>query len=439
MTLIKNITPKINTFNFSVDGQIDIEFLKAMDPDSLLREDAVYLETNGARVPVERKARGGKHLSLIPKDKLKPSTTYIVTFNGFENGLEDFSKAPLRASELFYFGTESVPLKEETPEESTLPDKDEDPIEGEDPDGTTSPEEQPEEPPVDPNPTIDDNFNEGVISSSIYLEKAYPDNGKVLNTGSPIVLIFSEELEPADVQESVKLTHLGLEEDTEIPVSNIRKNRSNRHVISYTATLEEGEDYVLTIEAGLSSGGVKLEEDITLRYKANWSHMYVSIEDVRLLLGDFGDSLTDEDIARLINNQSKSIHQLMQGMEAYVPEEWVNQFPYAAGQYVMYKVAYQSMVGQTIASASGIRKDVELGDFRTSSSQSTSSSIKDLLDVLEREIDKWWRRLNGEVVEELEDELRPNFIRTAGNALRGETDNPNPTFTTRVPFREIGG
>ena len=439
MTLIKTITPKTNTFNFPVDGQIDIEFLKAMNPDSLLREDAVYLETNGARVPVERKARGGKHLSLIPEDKLKPSTTYIVTFNGFENGLEDFSKAPLRASELFYFGTESVPLKEEAPEESTLPDKDEDPIESESPDGTTSPEEQPEEPPVDPNPTIDDNFNEGVISSSIYLEKAYPDNGKVLNTGSPIVLIFSEELEPADVQESVKLTHLGLEEDTEIPVSNIRKNRSNRHVISYTATLEEGEDYVLTIEAGLSSGGVKLEEDITLRYKANWSHMYVSIEDVRLLLGDFGDSLTDEDIARLINNQSKSIHQLMQGMEAYVPEEWVNQFPYAAGQYVMYKVAYQSMVGQTIASASGIRKDVELGDFRTSSSQSTSSSIKDLLDVLEREIDKWWRRLNGEIVEELEDELRPNFIRTAGNALRGETDNPNPTFTTRVPFREIGG
>lgn len=439
MTLIKNITPKHNTFNFPVDGQIDIEFLKAMNPDSLLREDAVYLETNGARVPVERKARGGKHLSLIPEDKLKPSTTYIVTFNGFENGLEDFSKAPLRASELFYFGTESVPLKEEAPEESTLPDKDEDPIESESPDGTTSPEEQPEEPPVDPNPTIDDNFNEGVISSSIYLEKAYPDNGKVLNTGSPIVLIFSEELEPADVQESVKLTHLGLEEDTEIPVSNIRKNRSNRHVISYTATLEEGEDYVLTIEAGLSSGDVMLEEGITLRYKANWSHMYASIEDVRLLLGDFGDSLTDEDIARLIHNQSKSIHLLMQGMEAYVPEEWVNQFPYAAGQYVMYKVAYQSMVGQTVASASGIRKDVELGDFRTSSSQSTSSTIKDLLDVLEREIDKWWRRLNGEIVEEVEDELRPNFIRTAGSALRGETDNPNPTFTTRVPFREIGG
>ena len=235
------------------------------------------------------------------------------------------------------------------------------------------------------------------------------------------------------------MTHLGLEEDIEIPVLNIRKSRSNRHVFTYEATLEEGEDYVLTIEAELSSGDVMLEEDISLRYKANWSHMYSSIEDVRLLLGDFGDALTDEDIARLIHNQSKSIHQLMQGMEVYVPEEWVNQFPYAAGQYVMYKVAYQSMVGQTVASASGIRKDVELGDFRTSSSQSTSSTIKDLLDVLEREIDKWWRRLNGEIVEEVEDELRPNFIRTAGSALRGETDNPNPTFTTRVPFREIGG
>ena len=437
MTLIKNIRPKHNTFDFPVDGQIDIEFIDLMNKDSLLREDAVYLETNGARVPVERKARGGKHLSLIPKDKLKPSTTYIVTFNGFENGLEDFSKAPLRASELFYFGTESVPLKEEAPEEDTLPDEDEDPTETSNPEEI--PKEIPEEVPVEPDTPIDDNFNEGVISSSIYLEKAYPDNGKVLNTGSPIVLIFSEELEPSDVQESVKLTHLGLEEDVVVPVSNIRKNRSNRHVITPMEPLKEGEDYELTIEARLSSGNVMLEEDITLRYKANWSHMYASIEDVRLLLGDFGDALTDEDIARLIHNQSKSIHQLMQGMEIYVPEEWVNQFPYAAGQYVMYKVAYQSMVGQTVASASGIRKDVELGDFRTSSSQSTSSTIKDLLAVLEGEIDKWWRRLNGEIVEEVGDELRPNFIRTAGSALRGETDNPNPTFTTRVPFREIGG
>ena len=433
MTLIKNITPKHNTFNFPVDGQIHIEFIDLMSKNSLLREDAVYLETSGARVPVERKAVDGKNLTLTPKEPLKHETTYFITLNGYDGGIEDWSRSPLRAKEVLYFGTEVATLEDNSPGEDENP-------------GETSTEEEeeptqtsPEETPVEPPATIDDDFNEGVVSSSIYLEKAYPDNGKVLNTGSPIILIFSEELEPAGVQKSVKLTHLGLEEDIEIPVSNIRKSRSNRHVITPDETLEEGEDYVLTIKAGLSSGDIVLEEDITLRYKANWSHMYASIEDVRLLLGDFGDALTDEDIARLIHNQSKSIHQLMQGMETYIPEEWVNQFPYAAGQYVMYKVAYQSMVGQTVASASGIRKDVELGDFRTSSSQSTSSTIKDLLDVLEGEIDKWWRRLNGEIVEEVGDELRPNFIRRAGSALRGETDNPNPTFTTRVPFREIGG
>ena len=352
MTLIKNITPKTNTFNFPVDGQIDIEFIKAMDKDSLLREDAVYLEKINnarvpiARVPVERKVGTGRQLSLIPIENLEHGTFYTITFNGYDGGIEDWSKAPLNAEEVTDFLTEFAISEDDSPSQENPPDDNEDPDEGEDP-GETSPPEQPEDPSVNPNPPIDDDFNEGVVSSSIYLEKAYPDNGKVLNTDSPIVLIFSEELEPGDVQKSVKLTHLGLEEDIEIPVSNIRKSRSNRHVITYTATLEEGEDYVLTIGAGLSSGDVMLEEDITLRYKANWSHMYTSIEDVRLLLGDFGDALTDEDIARLIHNQSKSIHQLMQGMEVYVPEEWVNQFPYAAGQYVFPggRSCYNSVTG----------------------------------------------------------------------------------------------
>lgn len=426
MTYIRYITPKNNTFDVSLSAQIEIGFKTPMLKDSLLDESLIQLSTGGQIVPLEREVKG-QVLTLAPNSLLAPSTYYTLEVKAGPEGILDFMGKPSTSGAIIRFVTEEKIEEEETPEP---------PIE--EPEEPSDPEEPVEEPKEPDNP-IEDDFNSGIIESGIYLKKAYPENGRVITSDKPIVLIFSEELEPGDVQDSVKMTHLGLEEDVEIPVLNIRKKRSERHVITPVSPLEEGEDYELVIQAGLSSGALVLEENITLRYKANWNHMYATIEDVRLLLGDFGDALTDEDIARLIHNQSKSIHQLMQGMEVYVPEEWVNQFPYAAGQYVLYKVAYQSMVGQTVASASGMRKDVELGDFRTSSSQNTSSTIKDLLAILESEIDKWWRRLNGEIVDEVGDELRPNFIRTAGSALRGETDNPNPEFTTRVPFRELGG
>ena len=193
MTLIKTITPKHDTFNFPVDGQIHIEFIDLMNPNSLLREDAVYLETSGARVPVEREVKNGRNLSLIPKEPLKHETTYFITFNGYEDGIEDFSRSPLRAKEVLYFGTEVATSEDDSSNEGTPP-------ENEDPTETPPPEEPTEESIEEPKPPIDEDFNEGVVSSSIYLEKAYPDNGKVLNTGSPIVLIFCEELEPVGVQ-----------------------------------------------------------------------------------------------------------------------------------------------------------------------------------------------------------------------------------------------
>ena len=159
MTLIKTITPKINTLNFPVDGLIDIEFLKAMNPDSLLREDAVYLETNGERVPVEREVKNGKNLSLIPKESLKHGTIYIITFNGYDGGIEDWTKAPLNTKETSDFLTEFVASEDDSQDEETYTDEDEDPIE-------TPPLE---EPPVDPNPSIGEEFNEGVVASSIYI------------------------------------------------------------------------------------------------------------------------------------------------------------------------------------------------------------------------------------------------------------------------------
>lgn len=427
---VKSIYPASSALNIPLNASVKIVFNNVMKKDTL-NMDTIYLSTSNKKVEAEYTYVGmTKELTIRPVEELSPSSFYRITVKSGSDGPKDFTNKENDKKLTTLFETrEALPGEEIEP-----PEEPEEPVEPEVPEEPVQPDE-PEEPVVPEEP--EDPFEP--VVESLYLKEAFPKSGQILNHDSPIVLVFSEKVTVADANHYVKLVEKNIVDEVDIPMANKRTSDSDRHVFTPTVPLDEGVEYELVIRKGLPGETLQLNEDIHLSYTANWHLMYTSLKSVRLMLGDFADSLSDADINYTINQESKAIYQLMLASPNYVESQWGDSFPYAASQYVLYKVAYLSMVGQTIAASSGIRRSVSLGDFQTSSSENTSKEVTNLLKLLEMELDKWWRRLNGEHVDEIEAPERPNFIRNGASTVRGEVPHPTPELTLRVPFRDIGG
>lgn len=412
--IVESFAPYDGQTNVSLEAQILITFRESMD-SSTLNEKTVYLKKIGdsqEKVDANYSYAGiERTLTLTPLEPLEKNVMYRIQVLSKDKG----PKTAFGARSLTVFNSQFTTKTKQS-------------------------EEIPTEP-VDPEEPEDEDIFEPETRGLVLLN-SFPEQNGLIDVRGQIVLEFSEEVDSKDLKEKVYIKKKSLHplldifpgSEKIVPVpAEIKVGTTHLMIVS---GLDETTDYQLVVEEGLKGSENILEENLVVFFQTPFEKMYANIQDLKLILGYFAESFTDSELMRLIYQQSKSVYELMKARDEDV-ENWASELPYAASQYVLYRSAYQAMVGQAIASSSGIKDAIKLGDLSVEQSESSSSSIVDLLELFKKEVDRWWDILNGRTDEEIEGV--PNFVRTPGTATRGGENSPYPEFITRVPFNEIGG
>lgn len=413
--LVESVTPSHNS-TITDTPTFTVVFKEYMDASSLNTTTIKLIAGNGAPVPLNYSYSGVNRTLTITPDTTLEAGLYNLTIlhgeDGIKTAMGEFSKTAYS----YYYSVEK--------------ERSEDAIEAEAPIETMNTETLPEE-------DEEDEF-QGTIEG-LFLIDSYPSSGDVRNPGEPVILVFSEAIASSELVGQVTVEKKPLHPllagrggDGTITLTPESNPSSTTHVLLLPEELEEGIEAELILSPELMDS-----ERIRIPFQQNWERLYADTKDVRLILGLFGQAFTDAELTRMIHRESVSAYQVMSTRDSFVPEEWENQFPYAAGQYVIYRTAYQSILGQILESGSGMRKSISLGDLSVSESESTSRELKDLISMLKDEVDRWWRILNGIADHELDG--IDIFTRTTGSATRSGNTSSYPDFIERVPFQELGG
>ena len=434
-SLLKSISPSHSSTNIPTDTSVLIYFDAAMDELSL-NENTVYIQSEDTKIDSKytynNKART---LTIQPLTPLESLTLHKIIIVGGNSGVKNIVGSIAFRWHEFEFTTGEA-LVQEPPIEDP-------PVEGEPP-----VEEPPvEDPPVeDDNPVIEepDETLPPVEDTFDYLMvvDSYPNDSQLFDITKPIVLQFSIPIKPGqDSMFSFKEKEVSslLETFDNISISVSYSHDNQRVSIKPNEVLLTGQEYQLIVDKNLMAADEStLDINYTIDILTQYENFYTTVEDVRLVGGNFAVKYSDLEIAKLIGNASKSLYAMMSQLEKFSEDGWtVYTGPYGAAQYTLYSVLYQIILGESLSVASGSSKNISLGDLSVGGSSTTSSSLPDLLALLKSELDKWWSILLSSDPLAKEDSV--NWVRAASSAVRGLTDYPYPDFQTRIPFSDLGG
>lgn len=417
--LIDSINPTNNQTEVLLNEAIVIRFNEYMNP-ATLNANTILVTRGGVLVPATYTYQPlTRDLIIQPTSLLNGSTTYSVKVKGLGEGPAAKSGDVFPREYIFYYTTTAeVGAEEELPPEM-IPD-------------VTIPESD-------------------AFFSNISIWASYPESGDLVDGLEDIVVTFSTEIDTTALESKVFLQEQAispllrrLKERTRIPLT-VDDEASNGQTIVFVPTSEVklGVAYELILTAGIASKiepNLTLGTDQTIPFQTKWELFYTSVDSVKLILGLFREAYTDAEIATMIHQQSLATYQLVSMLESFDPILWEGTAPYAASQYVLYRTAYQSMLGQVIESSSGMHKSIQLGDLRVSDSSSVSAEITDLMGLFQKEMDKWWDVLTGGEDITIDDGIyRPVLSSRLGTATKGETVAPYPGFLSRSSYAELGG
>lgn len=423
--IVYSIAPSQNQIDVPVTSPVVLIFTESMNAQTL-NKDTISL-TRGATVVDATYSYNGikKELTITPATALLGDHTYKVTVLTGEAGPKTAFGNLSSKSYLFYFTTEVV-----VPEPVIEPT--EPPI-----------NEEPVDVPVDNLP-----IEEDTLFSVVSIADSYPKEGDLVGNLPAVVLSFDRDVYLEGIADKIYLREKAISPllsrlNQTNRINFLLNTESDARTISLSplSVLKKGMAYELVIESSVRDALnplVTLGMDVVISFQTQWEIFYSSVPAVELVLGLFREAYTDAEIAAMIYQESLAIYQLMSMKPDFDPLLWAAGAPYAATQYVLYRTAYQAILGQVIENSSGMKKSIKLGDLSVAESSSVSSEITDLIGLFEAEMKKWWNLLNG--IEETEDGVAlPKLSKKLGSATRGITDNPYPEFVTRVPFTDLGG
>lgn len=439
--LLSRVSPAFNQKNVPVNTSIVITFNEAMNQDSL-NDNTIQLTEGNQSIPVSFTYNGfKKELSITPLEPLEGSTTYCLTIQLGDEGPQTVLGSGSNSEHNVYFTTEAVEA------ETTPPENVEEVIEEE----PTEEIEEPTEPPVEPEPIEEpEQPSPSPFVPNLTLIDSYPQPGSLVKDLTQVVLAFNQP-----VDKTTALGYISLQEQALSPllrhlaaenqISLSLQPSENESVLSLAVgtPLLEGKKYELLLSKELSSigGDSQLGFDQSIAFQTQWALFFTTVEDVKLLLGAFKDPYNDAEIASMIHQQSSGVYQMMAMQDDFDPTAWETEVPYAASQYVLYRTAYQAMLGQTIENSAGMKQSISLADLSVSESSTVSDEIINLMKLFQDEINRWWKALNGveESIEDVDGMYMPRLNSRVTTATRGGDTSPYPDFLTRAGFTDLGG
>ena len=438
--ILSSISPAYNAKNVPISTSIVLFFKESMKTDSL-NENTIFLSKGSHRVPLDFKYE--RHLRKLTIDPLVPldgDTIYGLTVLSKEEGPVTSLGAGSDREYNVYFTTEAVSEPVEPPKE---PDEEEPGNSPEEPEEPPIEEETPPEVPV-PTPEPEEPF-----IGNLALVDSYPKADSLVKDLKEIVLLFNTKVKVESLSENIFLQEKAL--------SPLLRKLSEQTRVGFQIDATGGETVVLNLSSDLAAGkeyelilnkDISAESDVSLTlgfdqslvFRTQWELFFTTVESVKLVLGAFKEAYTDNELAEMIYQQSLGTYQVMSMKPDFDSVLWTGTYPYAASQYVLYRTAYQAMLGQIIESSSGMKQSISLADLSVSDSSSVSSDIVDLISLFQEEMDKWWKMLNGvEEIEEIDGIYMPRLNKNTSTAVRGGNESPYPNFLTRASFNDLGG
>ena len=418
INLIRATTPLKHSENVYPSTSVEIDFIPSMDKTRLNKNTVYLVDSEGSRPEVHYTYRTASRVLILSFEvPLKSDTLYTIHVVGGGNGVRDIMGNYSYRDYEFPFKTGVLESSE-----SIVPDVPDNSEETGEESPTTPPSQ---EPPL-----------------AFSLLNSFPEKNGVL-VGNTIALAFSSPVKSSEIGDWIQLTESPISpllQHLVLPIAYTIEQQEDPQLVYLTlpSDLLAGKRYQLVLKQGLpdESGAVFSQREV-IEFSVQAAHFYTDIKKVRLSASRFADEYNDIDIAEFIQSVSSDLYYQMSFLESFLPEDWSSiQIPFGAEQYVRFNVVYQMALGQSLSTSSGSREEIRLGDLTVAGSGTTSSSLVDLLDLLQHEIQKWWRVLNGFPLEE-EESLK--FVKAPQTGTKAITDYPYPEFQTRVPFNELGG
>lgn len=422
--IVYSITPSQNQMDVSLGSSVVVVFNTDMK-SSTLNAQTISLTKGSTPVAASYSFSGiNKELTITPTASLVGDQTYKLFISTGESGPQTAFGNLSNKEYVFYFTTEAV-VEEVIEDSENLTEE------------TTTETETPV-----------DNFSEEDLFDNLRLLDSYPKSGDLVAQLSDVVLSFDEDVNIETVASFVYLR--------EQPISPLLSHLSNANkitlslnasstkraiILTPSTELRKGTAYDLVIKSNVAKDlepSKILGMDVVVPFQMQWELFYTSVSSVQLLLGLFAQAYSDAQIATMIHQESLGTYQLMSMKTDFDITLWTDTAPYAATQYILYRTAYQAMLGQIIENSSGMKQSIKLGDLSVAESSSVSSEVSGLLGLFEKEMNKWWNLLNG-VVEDENGIVLPKLSTNLGSATRGITDSPYPEWLGRVPFTDLGG
>lgn len=414
---IRETLPSHNATAISVGSSVSVVFLSPMQAATLNSTTIILSKANGPVVAADYSYDFiSQAISINPTADLEGNTQYQLKILSGETGPKTINGDTSSREYAISFTTEVL-----IPEEPPI-----------------------EEPPAEEPPVVEP----PVEVPTLFLTEHYPQNGTLVPASDKLVLRFNEAIDMTSLLAGTTLTKDNgsslfalIGNDTVHTLTFSSQNTADHTVVlSIAPALANGTAYKVALSADVAAAsGSKLNETVSFSFQTEWLHYFTSVRSVRLLMGQFGEAYSDQEIAEMINENSVGVFQLMSMRPDFFEDDW-DPAPYAAKQYVLYRTAYTAMLNQALESSSGIKKNFQLGDLQVSESTSVSSEISNLLGLFEKEMDKWWTHLYGADEEAVDDGIyKPVLSKTLGSATKSETDYAYPTFLTRASFAELGG
>lgn len=433
--LLQSLSPRHGSQNNSVNTVIEITFATPMNADTLY-QDTIYLQDeakNKIDVTYQYRKTESK-LILTPKAPLLEEHSYGIKIHSGNQGPLDFL-GRMVAKDVEYGFTTGI--KSESGTEII-----------EEP---TEPEEVPADPPTDPivdtpieeTPTkpIEDvplNYND-VLST-------YPKKNEIWDSTQPIAIQFSKEVDTNSLQNiSVYTKPLSqlLERSEEIPMTKTLSTDKTIVYLKASGTIPPGTEFSVEVNDNLAFvDGTTLDFPYQFVILSQAEYFFTSVNNLKLVAGQFASGYTDIELAQLIAETSKNLSISLAALDIYEGQDFTvisGSVPNGAGQYVLYSVLYQMILGSSLTTASGSSKSIRLGDLSVEGSERVSDNLGELLGLLKKELDRWWSVLITKDPTVVDSELYTNWHRTITSAVRGGSISPYPDFQTRVPFNSLGG
>lgn len=445
--IIKSITPANGEEEVALNKAIKISFSENMNKESVEDPKRIVLSDSDGPVLADYEYNSINKELVIYTNNLKPDELHHIKIHSKDKGPYTVFSKVIKNDYDFMFRTRGEKKESYLQEETDT---------SQEPSGDTESESKEEDISLyseeeDGYEILYDAFEEN-STNGIRLVESFPEPGDLVELDGQMVFVFNQPISKDVLEDNIFVKENKLNRLLERLNSNQGKlltgtvetengeTEDTTFIFKPTQQLKPGHEYQVVIRKELSPN---MQEDLRITFHTLFERMFADVDTVRLILGRFSERLTDLDLAKLINQQSNSIFQLASMMDTFLEEQWVEesgvivQFPYAAGQYVVYSTAYYAILGQALETSSGISESIKLADLSVSGSSEVSDNLSDLLEMLKAEFERWWNALQGEA-EEI-DPLAPNPNYSMMPATRGGDSSPYPDFQTRVPFTDLGG